>query len=514
MGFANIGYPTKFHKRRKFSKPDHLRITYSNSHDSTKKLNGKRQYFAENDQPSKLDDANFIHKSAQNKLTLNNLPLELLQKIFVLTKLDTNLLLVNKHFHDCLHITFPKYNKDWGRNDPTNSHLPLPFIQNNNILEWSIKENFTYQYMGFHFINVDSIPNFDIFMYMILNYLRMDQKKEISDSKEYIHFQNVKMKYHGFVSNDIINHLTRAIDKLDNKLSVNDPDYVTDYTVEQRNFDLQILFGGVGKGKPLDIPIDNLENIINKPSLPYFLLSERIVPFFFKFPNLILNLIDNFNIMHIDLLIEYVIDWFFQHQIINMQLENYNLYSLDQLLETMNILIGYNDSTTDDTQNNENQRNVSENSLQTTIGNNDNNTSSDSILEDNTITINSNNASQTATHFHLRNTHLEQILNGLFLGKNNFNDNVTIWFKALNYSKPNKIKKLNQERKLEKVSNLKIKFIKKIIAKTYHNFNYNENANIEDIKESLTIWKLLRKISNIELVDIFMEHGVQLSYHD
>ena len=109
MGFATIGYPTRHHKRRRLPDHDDRPIYYHNHKKRTVPKQNKERT------PDYLSQSNDINNGitssvSQNgirpkNITLQDLPYEIIQRIFVLVKDTTCMPKLNKFFYTCLRPT-------------------------------------------------------------------------------------------------------------------------------------------------------------------------------------------------------------------------------------------------------------------------------------------------------------------------------------------------------------------------------------------------------------------------
>lgn len=109
MGFATIGYPTKHHKRRRL--PDHNdRPIYYHNH--KKQISSKRSKVSNSDElfinnNNNNSNGDIVKKPGvrSKNITLQDLPYEVIHRIFVLTKDTTCMPKLNKFFYTCLRPT-------------------------------------------------------------------------------------------------------------------------------------------------------------------------------------------------------------------------------------------------------------------------------------------------------------------------------------------------------------------------------------------------------------------------
>ncbi|CAB4255049.1 similar to Saccharomyces cerevisiae YDR249C Putative protein of unknown function [Maudiozyma barnettii] len=106
MGFATVGYPTRHHKRRRL--PDHqdCPIYYHNHH---KNVRTKRTRKIPNEYSLKnIDDTSTIpqiKRQSKKRITIQDLPCEIVQKIFILANDTTTMPQLSKFFYNCLRPT-------------------------------------------------------------------------------------------------------------------------------------------------------------------------------------------------------------------------------------------------------------------------------------------------------------------------------------------------------------------------------------------------------------------------
>ncbi|SMN20925.1 similar to Saccharomyces cerevisiae YDR249C Putative protein of unknown function [Maudiozyma saulgeensis] len=107
MGFATIGYPTRHHKRRKL--PDHQNcpVYYHNNNKNVRTKRNKRittiKLISNTDDTSILVQSN---RRPRKKITFQDLPCEIIQRIFIMTNDTTCMPLLNKFFFDCLRPSY------------------------------------------------------------------------------------------------------------------------------------------------------------------------------------------------------------------------------------------------------------------------------------------------------------------------------------------------------------------------------------------------------------------------
>ena len=109
MGFATIGYPTRHHKRRRLPDHDDRPIYY---HNHKKQIRSKRSKVVTSEE---LVEDNYNNNTNSNiatqsrirrkNITLQDLPYEVIQRIFVLAKDTTCMPKLNKFFYTCLRPT-------------------------------------------------------------------------------------------------------------------------------------------------------------------------------------------------------------------------------------------------------------------------------------------------------------------------------------------------------------------------------------------------------------------------